>query len=469
MKVAIVGGGITGLAAAHRLNELDPTVDVHLFESSDRLGGVLRTERSGDFLLEHSADMFTTKDTAAIELCKRIGFEDELIQTNGKFQRAFIVKGNSLVPVPKGLNLMSPSNLDAIRETTLLSSAGKKRFLDEVNVPPKLENQDDSLFEFATRRFGAEAYDKIIQPLVGGIYTADPKKLSMQATLNQYLDMERRHGSVIGAMARQKKVGENDSLKSDAVVTSGARYNLFLAPRNGMAAWIAALQSRLTNTTIQLNSFVRSISSEGASWRLQSSSGESEFDRVLISTPASIAAKLLCDVDLELSRQLQTICYASSAIVVHGFSRESVEDSLEGFGFVVPLSESRNILAASFSSVKYAGRSPDESVLIRSFVGGACQPELLEQTDASICDMVKEDLADLLGVKGAPQLESVVRWTESMPQYHVGHTDLVAQIESSVASINHLAIAGKSYKGVGIPACVQSGESAAESLLDSAR
>lgn len=334
MKVAIVGGGITGLAAAHRLNELDPTVDVHLFESSDRLGGVLRTERSGDFLLEHSADMFTTKDTAAIELCKRIGFEDELIQTNGKFQRAFIVKGNSLVPVPKGLNLMSPSNLDAIRETTLLSSAGKKRFLDEVNVPPKLENQDDSLFEFATRRFGAEAYDKIIQPLVGGIYTADPKKLSMQATLNQYLDMERRHGSVIGAMARQKKVGENDSLKSDAVVTSGARYNLFLAPRNGMAAWIAALQSRLTNTTIQLNSFVRSISSEGASWRLQSSSGESEFDRVLISTPASIAAKLLCDVDLELSRQLQTICYASSAIVVHGFSRESVEDSLEGFGFV---------------------------------------------------------------------------------------------------------------------------------------
>lgn len=467
MKVAIVGGGITGLAAAHRLNELDPAVDVHLFESSSRLGGVLRTERSGEFLLEHSADMFTTKDTAAIELCKRIGFEAELIQTNKEFQRAFIAQGNDLVPVPQGLNLMSPSNLDSIRETTLLSQAGKDRFLNEVNVPPKPDNQDDSLFEFATRRFGSEAYEKIIQPLVGGIYTADPKLLSMQATLNQYLEMERKFGSVIGAMAQQKEREENANSKSDAAVTAGARYNLFLAPRNGMNAWLEAIQSRMTNTQVELNRPVQSVTRNANGWRLRFDSHESDFDGLLISAPARVASKLLDQVDQDLSDQLQSICYASSAIVVHGFKRQDIEHSLDGFGFVVPLRESRNILAASFSSIKYSGRAPEDSVLIRSFVGGACQPQLLRNSDGVICEMVKKELADLLGVRGEPILESIVRWTESMPQYHIGHSKLIAEIEDRVDSIHNLAIAGKSYRGVGIPACVQSGEIAAESLLNS--
>lgn len=460
-RVAVIGGGITGLAAAHRLNELAPETEVHLFESTSRLGGVLHTESVQDYLVEHSADMFTTKDVAALNLCQRIGLADELINTNSKFQRAFIAQDNQLVPVPRGLNLMTPSDLDAIRNSPLLSEAGKQRFLQEEFIEPAQGLSDESLKDFATRRFGQEAFDKIIQPLVGGIYTADPAKLSLRSTLPQYLEMEARFGSVIGAAKASSAQADQ---KNQA--TSGARYHLFVAPRNGMASLVESLRNHLTNTQIHMEQSATTLNRLAEGWQLVNQAGTSQdFDGVIITCPSNIAARMIRTASGELSQMLETIEFASSAIVIHGFNRQQIDHELNGFGFVVPLSQNRNILAGSFSSVKFDGRCSDDKLLSRTFVGGGCQAELLENDDAQIAEMARQDLAELLGISGAPELTKVVRWNHSMPQYHLGHNNLISDIEKAVKGIDALEIAGKCFRGVGIPACIASGEDAAERLV----
>lgn len=463
-RVAVIGGGLTGLAAAHRLNEIGSGIEVELFEATGRTGGVLHTEKIAPFLVEHSADMFTTMDPAALQLCERIGLSDQLIGTNQQFQRAFIAQGNALVPVPRGLNLMTPSDLDGIRETSLLSDEGKQRFLAEEFVGAQPGPTDESLESFAIRRFGEEAYRQIIQPLVGGIYTADPTRLSLRATLPQYLEMEAKHGSIIAA-TRAKRESANST--DQPAPTSGARYNMFLAPKGGMASLIAALRGHLTRTTVRTSERVTGVRQQSGFWQLVLESGTPEdFDALILTCPANEVATMVREPFASLAELLGQIEYASSAIVVQGFQRQQIEHPLDGFGFVVPLTENRKILAGSFSSVKFAGRADEDHVLTRTFIGGGCQPELLAHSDAELADIARHELGELLKITGDPVLEKVVRWNHSMPQYHLGHLDRVAEIESLVAAIPGLEIAGKSFRGVGIPACVRSGEQAAERMAE---
>ena len=459
-RIAIVGGGITGLAAAHRLYELCPNFSIDLLESSSDVGGVLRSERNDQFLFEHSADMFTTLDKSAIELCERIGFVDQLIGTNQTNQRAFIAQGNDLVPVPRGLNLMTPSDLDAIRETDLLSDEGKKRFLEEETIPPKPEPGDESLQAFAIRRFGQEAYRKIIQPLVGGIYTADPTRLSLKATLPQYLQMESEHGSVIAA-TRKRVQGSKEKDKS----TSGARYNLFMAPKNGMSSLIEALKSRIKSANFLHGRQVANLVKTGNDWRIEFANGAGHsYDAVILTCPAEGLTRMLAKGFGKLSELLGQIQYASSAILVQGYERNQIGHPLNGFGFVVPLAEKRKILAGSFSSIKFAGRCSDDLVLTRTFVGGGCQPELMNHTDPELTELASKELGELLQISGEPRFEQLVRWDNSMPQYHLGHLDWVKKVEEMLESEPGLEIAGKSFRGVGIPACIRSGETAAEKI-----
>ena len=460
-----MGGGITGLAAAHHLEELNPDVEIDLFESDTRVGGVLQTEFSGGFLVEHSADMFTTRERAAIDLCERIGFADQLLETNRQHQRAFIAAGSKLVPVPRGLNLMTPSDLDAIRTTTLLSDDGKRRFLEEEKIPARTGDVDESLKAFAVRRFGKEAYEKIIQPLVGGIYTADPEKLSLQATLPQYHAMEKESVSIIAACRKAAGKGTSKEAK-----TSGARYNLFLAPRKGMGSLVEALANRLQRTSIRLDSRVTRVSCnvDGniANWSLTSQGKVmGSYAAVIATSPASDVAGCLDSRYAGLKQRLSEIRTASSAIVIHGFDRKQVCHPLDGFGFVVPLSEQRKILASSFSSIKFSGRCPEADVLIRSFVGGGCQAELLEHPDDEINEMALKELQELIGVR-QPSFSRLIRWNDSMPQYHLGHLTRVKQIEDEVNGIPGLELAGKWLRGVGIPACIESGENAATRCHD---
>jgi protoporphyrinogen/coproporphyrinogen III oxidase len=465
-RIAVIGGGISGLAAAHRLYELNPAAQVTLFEASGRLGGVLHTERRDGYLIERSADMFTTREPWALDLCRRIGIESELIETTKQHRRAFVVHKGKLVPVPEGFTLMSPAKVWPILKTPLLSPLGKLRLAWEYFTPKKPDESDESLQSFVTRRFGREAFDRLIQPLIGGIYTADPSQLSMQATLPQFVEMERKAGSLIAGVRRQKSgAGFQPAQKTG----SGARYGMFLAPRDGMQCLVDAIAAKLPPEVVRLNTRVERISrtTDDSRWRIEfAGQAPQEFDSVILAAPAPVSGKLLAGIDAELSRLVSGIPQAGCNVALLGFRRDQIAHPLDGFGFVVPTIENRRIIAGSFSSVKFPGRAPEGKVLLRVFIGGALQPELLSLQDAETCDLVLAELRDLLGVSGEPEFCDIAHWHGAMPQYHVGHLEKVRQIEERAAAIPGLALAGNSFHGVGVPFCIHDGEQAAERTME---
>ena len=471
IRIAVIGGGISGLAAAHRLRELAPTVSLRLFESSGRLGGVLRTVRDERHLIEQSADNFITNVPWGIDLCRRLGMENELLTTDENRRQAFVVHRGKLVKVPQGFLLMAPSQLMPMLKTPLLSPLGKLRMLAEWAIPPKKSDSDESLASFVRRRFGREVFERLVQPLVGGIYTADPERLSLAATMPRFLEMERKSGSLIRAALK----GKAGSEASNVADVSGARYGMFVAPKAGMSSLVDRLEERLPEDTIQLHTLVDNIHQNGnGKWQLavaQTSNSKPLspdsllFDGVILATPAYRAAKIVEDLDGQLAQLLNSIPYASTSIVTLVYSRLSIEHPLDGFGLVVPAVENRQILAASFASNKFPGRAPDDEVLIRVFIGGACQPELAELPDERLRAIAVTELAELLGIKDDPVSVGIVRWPQSMPQYHVGHTLLVERIFAQIKRHSGLAIAGNAYSGVGVPNCIHSGEQAAEATV----
>ncbi len=469
-RVAVIGGGITGLAAAHRLVELDPALEVVLLEAQGRLGGVLDTVKRDGFLIERSADNFITNVPWAVDLCARVGLADQLIPTTSRQRNAMVVHRGRLERVPPGFMLMAPSRIWPLMTTPILSPWGKLRLLGEYFVPRRKSQADESLASFARRRFGQETFERIVQPLVGGIYTADPEKLSLRATLPRFVEMERRFGSLIRAARRRGADGVEGSDSG-----SGARYGLFVTPRDGLSSLVQAIASKLPPGCVRLNSPVEKIAAgPHGGWTVQL--GTSSADRatlecaaVIIALGAPCAARLLEGIDRALAGDLGRIAYAGTAIVTLAFRRDQVAHALDGFGFVVPAIENRRILAGSFSSVKFGGRAPADMVLVRVFIGGATQSELTELSDGDLQTLAADELQSLLGTRGLPVLCDIARWPRSMPQYHLGHCELVADIESAVARWPNLALAGNAYHGVGIPNCIHSGQCAAQSICDQLR
>lgn len=468
----MIGGGITGLVAACRLRELDSTINVVLYEAADRLGGILQTENGDGYLIERAADMFTTREPWARELCERIGFADQLIPTNSGYRGAYVVHRGRLQRVPQGFVLMRPTEIGPTLTTPLLSWRGKLRLLAEPLVRRRTDPADESLASFATRRLGREAYTNLIQPLIGGIYTADPERLSMQATMEQFVAMEREHGSLIRATWRQREGGKS------TVRETGARYSTFVAPRDGMASLIQHLASRLPEGTIRLNRSVRELApAEGNLWRVRSAgppdangstpadASDELFDGVIVATPAPAAAKLLGPIDAVLASDLGRIPYAGVTVAVLVLNKSDVPHALDAFGYVTPQAEHRKVLAVSFGSLKFAGRAPDDQVIMRVFIGGALQSELADLPDEQIKAITREELRELMGVVTEPLLWKIVRWKGAMPQYHVGHLQLVEKIEAAAERWPNLELAGNAYRGVGIPYCVRSAEEAAARLL----
>ncbi len=461
-RIAVVGGGIAGLAAAHRVMELDPAASIALFEASQRLGGSLDTEHRDGFLIERGADSFITNMPFAVDLCRRIGIADQLISTNEAGRRAFVVRRGRLLPVPEGFALMAPARIWPVLTTPILSPAGKLRMAWEYFVPRRRRGGDESLGSFVRRRLGGEVFERLVQPLVAGIYTADPEQLSLAATLPRFIEMERSHRSLIRAALRQRWKG--DAGNSQA---SGARYSLFVTPRDGLSSMVAAISKRLPAGAVRLNAPVSQIErlTASAGWRVSAAGESMEFDAVVVAASARVAARLLQEIDASLAADLGAIPYASTAVVSLAYSRRQIVHPLDGFGFVVPAIERRRVLSVSFSSQKFAGRAPDGQVVLRVFIGGACQGELLEHSDDELCRIATEEVAELLGASGLPIFAIVARWNESMPQYHLGHLDRVSRIEGRVGAIPGLAIAGNAFRGVGIPQVVASGEVAAQRVV----
>ena len=462
-RIVVVGGGISGLAAAHRVTELEPTADVQLLEASDRLGGAIQTVRRDGFLIERSADSFITNVPWAVDLCKRLGIESQLISASAQFRRAFVVHKGQLEPVPDGFTLMSPARLMPVLRSPLLSVRGKLRLLAEVFMPEK-DVSDESLESFAVRRLGREVFDRLVQPLVGGIYTADPQKLSLAATMPRFLEMERTWGSLTRAAFAQRRDRSNRGEHE-----SGARYSLFMTLRDGLSALVAALAERLPPAGIKLNTCVDRLGRSDGRWAVrctrEGQASEIEADAVIMALPAPQAAALLRGIAVELAEELDGIPYGSSVVITTAYRRDQIAHALDGFGFVVPAVEQRRILATSFSSVKFPGRAPEGTVLLRTFVGGASQPKLAELDDEQLLSIVADELGALIQLSGEPLLTDVARWTAAMPQYHVGHCDRVERLERLAGELAGFALAGNAYHGVGIPHCIHSGEAAAERVV----
>lgn len=479
--IAVIGGGITGLAAAHRLIELAAAaripVDVTLFEAGARLGGVFGTEHIAGHMVETGADSFITSKPWALDLCTRLGLADRIIATNPTFRRSLILHHGKPQPTPEGLELIVPRSLRSLLASPLLSLAGKLAVAAEPFVPAKTDGHDESLADFVRRRMGPEMLQRIVQPMVGGIYTADPEHLSMQATLPRFVQMEREHGSLLRAVSLERRDAAADGSSPIAEDpggpdVSGARYGLFVSLRDGTSELLRALEARLRGAAqIELHAAVCSIRPlPDQRYRVATVRGDAQtFDGVILALPAFRAAALIADWDAELARQLDRIPYASSAIVVTGHRLADVAHPLDAFGLVIPHCEGRRILAVSFLSRKFEGRSPEGTVQLRTFVGGAMQPELFDLDDAAMLTLVRQELRDILGVSGEPLFHRIARYERGMPQYHVGHLDLVAAIEARERSHAGFAMAGNAYRGVGLPDAIHSGQQAAQRVLDALR
>jgi oxygen-dependent protoporphyrinogen oxidase len=466
-RIIVVGGGIAGLAAAHRLIELKREkqldLDILLLEASPRLGGSIGTEQVGDFLVESGPDSFITEKPWALHLCERLGLSSRLVSTQSAYQRIFIVHRSKLVPLPEGFFLLAPTRIWPFIQTPLFSWAGKLRMAGELLISRGQLDSDESLGAFVRRRFGAEALERIAQPLVGGIYASDPDQLSLAATMPRFKEMERQRRSIILAMwseqrrrARSREAG------------SGARWSLFVTLKNGMQELVDTIAKGFLEGAVRFNTPVNGLFRDETAnqWRLTAGNGETiTGDGVILATPAFHAGSILSAVDSDAMTELGCISYASTATVNFGYRRADFPRQPDSFGFVVPAIERRKIMACTFSSLKYPGRAPEDNILLRAFVGGALQPELLDADDEQMEAMVRSELASLLGVHAQPLFSRIRRHRDSMPQYHVGHQNRIVRIEQSLSKFSTLALAGSAYHGVGIADCVRTGEEAAEKVV----
>lgn len=461
-KIVVVGGGVAGLAAILELERLAPNAELTLLESGGRLGGVLKSEQDAGFTIETSADMFTVDPSAALDLVRRLGYEDELLTTTPTPDRAYVATDNGIEPLPRGFSLMLPADVDAVLASSILSAEGKQRFLQEQQVPPGTCVADESLESFAVRRFGREVFERLIQPLAGGIYTADPKTLSMRATMQRFIDMEQEFGSLIaaGKAMRKKEAGSSE--------TSGARYGLFRAPKGGIGCLIQWMVDAVERADLQINQTVTAVKKTAAGWRVTTAESSIDADAVVIATGAALAGRMLDSVDQQLAGGLATITAASSAIVVMALDQQQFQSphakGFGGYGIICPHVLGRQSIASSFSSNKFSNRAPDGKTLVRCFIGGALQAELVDRSDAELLEIAMSELRQWLGLEGEAEWAKCYRWRNCMPQYTLGHLDRVSQIEQRVGEQVGLELAGNSYRGVGIPACIESGTLAARRL-----
>lgn len=451
VRVVIIGGGITGMSAAFNVRGRLPEAEVILLERDLRLGGKVQTERRDGFVIEGGPDSFLTSKPAALDLCRVLGIEDELEGTRPDRRHTFVLHDGRLFEMPQGLSGLVPSRLMPLFRSPLFSIPGKLRIALEAVLPRETEDVEESLGGFMRRRFGKQAYERLIEPLMSGIYGGNGDELSLPATFPQLRAMEQRSGSLIRGI-RSTHSTSNAQRPKPAFVT----------PVAGMASIIDTLEQALTGVAMRFGTSVEAISHSAQSYALTLANGDVVgTDVVIVATPAYAAAALLGGLDRDLGGTLDAIPYASTATVSLAYQCDTIPD-LDGYGYVIPRAEGRPVLATTWTSSKFAHRAPDGFALIRAFVGRAGREEILERPDDEIIDIVREELREILHIHAVPLLTRVFRWPRGMPQYTIGHPARLVRIEERLAQHPGLFLAGAAYRGVGIPDCITSGERAAQ-------
>ena len=457
---AIVGGGISGLAAAYELHRQGERF--LLFEQADRLGGLIRTDRVGGFTLDAGPDSLLTEKPAAIELCRELGLADQLIPTLPP-RRAYVVRRGRLHPLPAGSPFGIPTSLAALARSRYLSWPGRLRMALDLVQPGRRAREaddDESVGAFFRRRFGREAVDVLGEPLLAGIHAGDAYRLSMGTLFPRLVDAERSAGSVIRALrpvAAARATGQGDGL--------------FRSFADGLETLPRWLEAALPEASIRRRTTIAAITPaapDGGPYLLRIASGAPDVaaDQVICALPAGATAEVMGGLSKPIASLCRDIRTTSTAVVALAFPRQAVAHPLDGSGFVVPRSEAGlGILAATWISSKWPHRAPDGHVLMRGFVGGARAPDLLDRGNDALIDLVHGDLARLLGIRGAPALARVYRWPDANPQLEVGHRSRIAAIDRHLRGLPGLRIIGAAFRGVGIPDCIAAGRAAAGAAI----
>ncbi|HUK73934.1 MAG TPA: protoporphyrinogen oxidase [Candidatus Bathyarchaeia archaeon] len=457
-RIAIIGGGISGLSAAFSLEKTRAAgaeLEYMLLEGSQRLGGCLASDRIEGCLVEAGPDSFLTEKPWAVALCKELGIAEQLIGSNDSQRKTYIVVHGRLIVMPDGLMFMVPTQLMPTALSPLFSWSTKLRMAQELLHPPRPMQDDETVAQLVERHFGAEVVDRLADPLLSGVYGGDAGKLSARAVLPRFVEMEEKYGSLSRAMLAAHK-------KMAALSKTQAPRPLFTSLRDGMQQMVDALVARLRPESIRLRQHVRRIYAEDGGWRVSlEMSGDEQFDAVIVATPANVAGVLLDGVDRDLASHLLDITYSSSVTVTLGYYQQQLAGLPPGFGFLVPRSEGRRMLACTFVHNKFPHRAPEDKGILRCFLGGARDEAVLGLNDAEMLETVRRELRDTVKLEAPPIFARVYRWREAMAQYEPGHIARVAQIERRVAEIPGLALAGNAYHGIGVPDCVRSGAEAA--------
>ena len=462
-RIAIIGGGISGLTAAYHLDKARAAgspLSYVLFESSQRLGGSMYSDRVEDCLVEAGPDSFLSEKPWAASLCKELGIGNQLIGSNDSQRKTYIVVHGRLVAMPDGLMFMVPTKLVPTALSPLFSWSTKFRMAQELLHPPRPMNDDETVAGLVERHFGAEVVDRLADPLLSGVYGGDANKLSARAVLPRFVEMEEKYGSLSRAMLAAHK-------KMAGVARNQPARPLFSSLRDGMQQMVDAITVRLDASAIRLRTRVRGIYPKNGGWRLAIEMKDDEyFDAVLLATPANLAGALLEAVDAELSGDLLEITYSSSVTVTLGYYMDQLQRLPPGFGFLVPRSQGMRMLACTFVHNKFPHRAPPDKGLLRCFLGGARDEAVLSLTDDEMLHTVRAELKKILKLDVRPIFSRIYRWRGAMAQYELGHIARVERIERRVSHIPGLALAGNAYHGIGVPDCIRSGEEAATTILE---
>jgi oxygen-dependent protoporphyrinogen oxidase len=460
-KLVIIGGGIAGLSAAYYARKKDPHVEITLLESSNRWGGKITTDRitfdDGQFIIEGGPDTFLATKPWAVTLSQELGLGERLHGTNPYKRNTYVLNRDRLLPLPDGLAMMIPTNIEAILKSGLVSWFSKARMGLDFVLPAKAVNGDESLGAFVSRRLGREAYENLIEPLMSGIYAGDGDQLSLASTFPYLRDLELKYGSLArGALTMRRQ--------SNGKSVQGSR-SAFLTPTTGLAEIVERLVEYLAtnHVTLCLNTRVASVLQSNL-WHLELDTGETlKANGVIIAAPTFAAAEMLASLVPSLASDLRSIPYASTATVSLAYRQGDIPRDLDGYGYVIPRREGRRALACTWTSTKFPHRAPEGYALIRVFVGRAGQD--IPWNEADLLALAKEELKLSLGIDADPLVSRVFLWDKAMPQYNLGHPDILKRIDAALEKYPSLALAGNGYRGIGIPDCIHSGELAVEKIF----